>query len=99
MNPKPLPYPHGSSQIYDWPGGYVQPTDGDNYASARVEELQQPQEITTGQSTARGLTPGYLFSLERCQRRDQNRQYLVIAVNAFVRDNPYHTGVNAPALY
>ena len=51
----------------------------------------------TAQSTVRGLAPGYLFTLERCPRRDQNREYLLLIVDLFVRNNPYHTGTGRAA--
>jgi type VI secretion system secreted protein VgrG len=94
---KTLPFPNGDKEIFDWPGGYVKPKWGSQYATTRIEELQQPKEIVTAQSSVRGLAPGYLFTLERCPRRDQNREYLILAVNAFVRNNPYHTGTGRPA--
>jgi type VI secretion system secreted protein VgrG len=90
---KTLPFPYGDQEIYDWPGGYTEPQPwGDQYAQTRIEELQSTKEITTCQSNARGLAPGYVFDLTRCQRRDQNRQYLIRAVNMLVRDNAYTTG-------
>jgi len=92
-----LPYPWGDKEIFEWPGGYWDPKDGTQYASTRLEELQQPKERVTAQSTVRGLTPGYLFTLERCPRRDQNREYLLLIVDLFVRNNPYHTGTGRPA--
>jgi type VI secretion system secreted protein VgrG len=92
-----LPYPWGDREIFEWPGGYWDPKDGTQYASTRLEELQQPKERVTAQSTVRGLTPGYLFTLERCPRRDQNREYLITVVDMTVRNNPYHTGTGRPA--
>jgi type VI secretion system secreted protein VgrG len=94
---KTLPFPNGDKEIFDWPGGYVQGKWGAQYATTRIEELQQPKELVTAQSTVRGLAPGYLFTLERCPRRDQNREYLILAVTALVRNNPYHTGTGRPA--
>jgi type VI secretion system secreted protein VgrG len=87
-----LPYPWGDREIFEWPGGYWEPRHGTQYASTRLEELQQPKERVTGQSTVRGMTPGYTFTLERCPRRDQNREYLLTTVDLFVRNNAYHTG-------
>ncbi|MEO8755059.1 MAG: type VI secretion system tip protein TssI/VgrG, partial [Casimicrobiaceae bacterium] len=91
------PYPNGDKEVYEWPGGYVETKWGAQYASTRLEELQQSKEVITAHSTARGLTPGYLFTVERCPRRDQNRNYLLLSVDLFVRNNPYHTGTGRPA--
>ena len=49
-----------------------------NMRRTRLEELQRPKEVVTAHSTVRGLAPGYLFTLERCPRRDQNREYLLL---------------------
>ncbi len=92
-----LPYPNGDKEVFEWPGGYVETSWGAQYASTRLEELQRPKEIVTAHGTARGLTPGYLFTVERCPRRDQNRNYLLLSVELFVRNNPYHTGTGRPA--
>lgn len=89
--------PDSRLETFDWPGGYRQDAEGQHYAKTRIEELEQPQETVSGQSTARGLTPGYLFTLTRCPRRDQNREYLLISVNSFLRDNSYLSGTYEPA--
>jgi len=93
-----LPFQHGSYEIYDWPGGFVEPQPwGEQYVRDRIEELQQPKERTIGESNARGLSPGYTFTLEKCPRRDQDREYLLLAVDMYLRDNPYTTGGTGPA--
>ncbi|MEO8345044.1 MAG: type VI secretion system tip protein TssI/VgrG, partial [Betaproteobacteria bacterium] len=89
---KPYSHPHGDHPIYEWPGGYVEVADGENYAKLRLEELQAPHESVTGEGNARGLAPGYLFTLKTCPRKDQNREYLILGMQYFVRDNPYHSG-------
>jgi type VI secretion system secreted protein VgrG len=90
---KPLGFPWDSQEVYEWPGGYTEPAPwGEQYAQTRIEELQQTKEIVTGQSNVRGLACGYLFNLERSQRYDQDRQYLIRAVSMYLRDNPYTTG-------
>ncbi len=80
-------FPHGNYEIFDWPGGYVEVHHGEQYARVRLEELQQAKEMVTAESTARGLAPGFRFTLERCVRRDQNREYLIRAVDLYFRDN------------
>ncbi len=87
LNQQPMSYPHGSYEIFDWPGNYVEVKHGEQYARLRLEELQHTRELVTGQTTARGVTPGYRFTLERCARRDQNREYLIRSVDTYFRDN------------
>jgi type VI secretion system VgrG family protein len=89
-----MPYPNGNYEIFDWPGGYWNVHHGEQYARSRLQELQQLQELVTAQSNARGLAPGYLFTLDRCPRYDQNREYLLLAVSTYIRDNPVHSGAH-----
>lgn len=93
---KPLPHPNAAYEIYDWPGLYRVVPEGENYARMRLEELQEPHEIVGGESNVRGIAPGYTFTLKKCPRKDQNREYLILGVNYYVRDNPYHTGGEGP---
>lgn len=66
-------------EIYDYPGEYVAVGEGERYAGVRMEELQSDHEIAYGQSFARGLAVGALFTLTDYPRADQNREYLVIS--------------------
>ncbi|MFZ4622910.1 MAG: type VI secretion system tip protein TssI/VgrG [Rhodoferax sp.] len=83
----PLGHNHDSWERYMWPGGYVKYGDGENYAGVRIESLEAEHERTQGNTTVRTMAPGYLFTLERCPRADQNREYLSVAANYFFRDN------------
>jgi len=78
-------------EIYDYPGEYLEKADGDRYARIRLEELSYPHEICTGQSDARGICTGYLFTLNRHTRRDQNREYLVISTEYQAAAQSYET--------
>jgi type VI secretion system secreted protein VgrG len=84
-------HPNAEYRIYDYPGGYTEISEGEFYTKVRLEELQTPHEVLEGQSDARGIAPGYLFNLYRCPRADQNREYLIVGVEYFWRENPYAT--------
>ncbi len=83
----PLGHSHDSWERYMWPGGYVKLDEGETYAGVRLETLEGEHERTQGHTTVRTMAPGYLFSLERCPRGDQNREYLSVAATYFFRDN------------
>ncbi len=83
----PKGHMHDKYERYMWPGGYVELGEGDRYAGVRLESFQSEYERATGHTTVRTMAPGYLFSLERCPRADQNRQYLAVAATYFFRDN------------
>ena len=65
------------SEIFDYPGEYVEYSDGEGYAKARIEELHSGFEVARGWANARGVACGYTFELQRHPREDQNRQYLI----------------------
>ena len=76
---KPLPrgYSPSDYEIYDYPGFYIQRSDGEQYASVRIDELGTNFEQAQAATNARGLTVGALLTLEHHTRDDQNREYLV----------------------
>ncbi|MDH3376282.1 MAG: type VI secretion system tip protein VgrG [Gammaproteobacteria bacterium] len=79
-------------EIYDYPGEYVEVSDGDNYARARIEELHVQHELLEGQGNARGISVGGLFELTDCPRDDQNREYLVTAATHELTSGEYESG-------
>jgi type VI secretion system secreted protein VgrG len=76
---------------YDYPGDYVEYGDGEALARRRIEELQVRHERVRGNSRVKGLCPGFLFTLERHPRQDQNREYLVVSAACKITADHYHT--------
>ncbi|GAB2809583.1 hypothetical protein GCM10027276_07910 [Comamonas piscis] len=66
-----------SREIYEWPGGYTDRNDGENYARIRVEQLNAQREMVHGEGNARNLAPGYFFTFTQYPRADQNKEYLI----------------------
>jgi type VI secretion system secreted protein VgrG len=79
-------------EIFDYPGEYSETDDGQNYVTARIEELQSEYERVHGNGNARGLNAGWLFSLTDCAREDQNREYLVVSAQYSMQDTAYESG-------
>ncbi len=77
----PRQYKPSDFEIYDYPGEYLQKSDGEQYAAVRIEELGTQFEIAQAVTNARGLTVGSLLTLEDHPREDQNREYLVVAAS------------------
>ncbi|MGD9169063.1 MAG: type VI secretion system tip protein TssI/VgrG [Candidatus Thiodiazotropha sp.] len=73
----PRSHAYSDLEIYDYPGEYEVPPDGETYASHRIQELQVGHEVLEGKGNARGITTGGLFSMIEHPRGDQNREYLV----------------------
>ncbi len=78
-------------EIYDYPGEYPEKADGDKYAKVRMEELAQSHEICSGQSDSRGICAGYLFTMDKHTRDDQNREYLILSTNYQAAAEDYET--------
>lgn len=87
VSSNPMPHTHGDHEHYEWPGGYVKHADGDNYAKIGLEMLEAEHERCQGNTNVRTMGPGYTFTLTRCPRADQNREYLAVATTYFFRDN------------
>ncbi len=80
----PYEHQHAALEVYDYPGEYTQPEDGDAYARIRLEELHARHERAYGSGNAAGLTVGTLFTLDSFPREDQNREHLVVSTECEV---------------
>ena len=79
-------------EIFDYPGEYVENSDGDNYVRTRIEELHTQYEQAQGEGIVRGLLYGGLFKLTEYPRDDQNREYLVASVNHSIHSDDFEAG-------
>ncbi|MGN6260231.1 MAG: type VI secretion system Vgr family protein [Ralstonia sp.] len=87
----PRGHDHDGYASFEWPGGYRDDGAGTQYGRVRLEELQAAHERASASTNVRGVAPGYLFTLERCPRDDQNREYLIVRCQYRFQENPYAT--------
>ena len=73
---QPAGHSEDSREQYEWPGGYTESGDGENYARIRIEQQKAQREIAQGEGNARNIAPGYLFTFSKYPRGDQNKEYL-----------------------
>ena len=85
----PRGYTPSDYEIYDYPGLYIQRSDGDQYATVRINELGTLYETVQGSSNARGITVGALMTLEDHARDDQNREYLITGTDYLLTFGDY----------
>lgn len=85
----PRGHDYDSYAIFEWPGGYRDEAPGTHYGRVRLEELQAEHERASASTNVRGMAPGYRFTLERCPRIDQNREYLIVRCEYRFQENPY----------
>src|ERR1041385_2210628 len=71
-------YGKAEYEVYDYPGDYIEHSEGERMALVRLDEFQSQYEIVHGEASARGLATGCTFELEEHPRDDQNREYLII---------------------
>ncbi len=74
---------------FDYPGNYTVAGTGTALARARMETLHGQCEQIAGETGARGLFPGGLFSLEDHPRDDFNREYLLTAAEYEINSDAY----------
>src|SRR5262245_34596044 len=65
-------------EVYDYPGGYIEPDPGKTYVATRLEEMSMQHEIARATGDVRGIYVGAKFKLEGFPSQDQARDYFVI---------------------
>ena len=95
-----IPRPHAREdyEIYDYPGEYYEPAEGNTYVNIRMEELACDYERVRGETNAAGVYPGGLFDLKDHPREDQNREYLVVSARHILALGGYETGGDGDGL-
>ncbi|MCC2657639.1 MAG: type secretion protein Rhs [Panacagrimonas sp.] len=80
---------HGESEheIFDYPGDYPTPADGEHFVRIRLEEMQAGHDVTVGSGNARLMHCGGLFTLEDFVRTDLNREYLIVSTFIEAKNN------------
>lgn len=91
-NLKPHPYLITDPEIFDYPGEYVELSEGDDYVKLRLQELQSQHERVQAGGPCRGLSPGCIFKLEDYPRKDQNKAYIVLSISHQVNGSDYISG-------
>ncbi len=88
MRRNPPGHAHDAYEIYEWPGGYTETGDGEDYIRVRLQQSLTRQSTVQGSSNHRAMAPGYTFTLDNYPRGDQNQAYLVTAVDYAFEENP-----------
>jgi type VI secretion system secreted protein VgrG len=70
----------GREEVYDYPGLYTKPADGDRFALIRLQEREAGARVVTGSGTMRNFAAGCSFQLTGHYRRDVNASYLLADV-------------------
>ncbi len=83
-------------EIYDPIGGYAEPEDGDHYARVGLEAMAADNECIIGHADHAGLAAGAVFSLKNHPEQVQNRKYLVVQTQFFLKEAPATSSGGVP---
>ena len=74
-------HPYGTFEIYDYPGVYDTPDNGQKLADVRMQDLAARVQLFEGKSNARGIRCGCKFTLsgfgDRTGKDPLNQEYMV----------------------
>lgn len=93
------PHSESAHEVFDYPGEYLEPPEGEHLVRMRLEELQSAHERIEGLGNTRAVACGALFTLTGFARTDQNREYLVVSARIEARNNLLETGATGGAEY
>jgi type VI secretion system secreted protein VgrG len=79
-------------EVYDYPGMYTEPEEGERLARLQLEAHETLREVVRGQSTCRGFQSGYRFDLKGHYRRDLNKSYMLLEIMQSGRGGSYQNG-------
>jgi len=85
-------YPITESEMYDYPGGYVDKTEGNDYVRKTAETWKAQHERAYAAGNARGMRVGYTFTLTDYPREDQNGDYLIVTARHAIRNDEMISG-------
>jgi type VI secretion system secreted protein VgrG len=79
-------------ELFEFPGAYRKPADGEALAKLRIEEAQTGHEIVSAMSTARAAACGYFLKFSKTERADQARRYLITGTRISISQDAYTPG-------
>jgi type VI secretion system secreted protein VgrG len=93
----PGEHPLSEYEVFDFPGNYCQPGEGNRYARTRLEELQAGRTRASGEANARGLQTGCLFTLGGHPVAAANCEYLLTSLDASIQAHELESGAGEVA--
>lgn len=81
-----------SFEVFDFPGEYLTPKEGEALAAVRMDEYQGRFEVARGASDSRGLAAGFKFTLVDFPRSEVNKEYLITSTVMMCRSDEFGSG-------
>ncbi|HEY1942575.1 MAG TPA: type VI secretion system tip protein TssI/VgrG [Roseiarcus sp.] len=85
-------YSHDRMEMYDYPGGYQTPSEGDPLVKVRTEAAQSLDDRRTATGSAVSLYPGGLVNVKKVKGEDAPEEHLVVACSHFFSEQGYRSG-------
>lgn len=76
-------------ELFDYPGLYMQSGIGRSLAKVRMEEVETPYDVAMGTSWCCTFTPGGKFTLQAHDCDEENKGYVITAIEHSAVDNSY----------
>ncbi|MCI0151580.1 type VI secretion system tip protein VgrG [Paraburkholderia sediminicola] len=86
---------HNQLAVYEWPGDYTDPAQGERFARVRMEELRAKGERAKGEGNLRNVVCGTTFALTGYPQDAANQAYLVIRAKLDAKEIGDTTGAGA----
>jgi type VI secretion system secreted protein VgrG len=91
-------YRHGRFELYDYPGGYLEPDRGEQLAGFRLEAEQAFDRRRTASGLVPGLFPGSLIKLDGHMIEAENGGYLAVRCYHRYSGQSYRSGHDGGAV-
>lgn len=88
----PAPQKPQAFEIYNNLGGYGTISEGNRYARLRMEEIIADRDTAQARTDLIGIKAGCKFTFDKHPITDQNRDYLITAVNWSAAEGGYGSG-------
>lgn len=85
-------YENGMLETFDFPGRYVEQSDGTGYAQARIDSLRAEDERVYVEGDCVSFHPGALVTLQDHPDDAQNEQYMVLSASHTFEGESYRSG-------
>jgi len=86
----PRKHAHAEFEVFDYPGGYIEPDIGNAYVAVRNQEWACQHIVVTGKGDTRHLFAGLTFTLDEHPR--DNADFLVTSVSCSAQGDEFDTG-------
>jgi type VI secretion system secreted protein VgrG len=84
-------YSHADLEIFDYPGRYIEKSDGDKLAKVKLQAEQAKDQRRRAAGNAMALYPGGLVTLEKHPSVGENTEYLVLGCRHVYHNQAYRS--------